>query len=167
MVSPPATADRVAESSVFVSCDSCLSGIKLTSISRKPDVDLGRRLRPDRFFSEPEPLASRVDELLATNEVAVCRPVVTELRRGLKSVAARNKVLPRLSSCHWLDQPDDLWVEAGGLGFAIARRGVTVKTLDLLIAAYAVAHGAPILTLDADFEAIRKAGVHLTIAPWG
>ena len=116
------------------------------------------------FFRNHDPLASRVDGLLATNDVALCGPVLTELRRGLKSAAERNRVIPLLAGCHHLEQPTELWLEAGELGFAVARKGATVKTIDLLIATYALAHGVPILTLDSDFETIRKAGAHLTLA---
>lgn len=36
--------------------------------------------------------------------------------------------------------------------------------MDLLIATHALAHGIPILTLDADFAAIQRAGVRLVVA---
>ena len=40
---------------------------------------------------------------------------------------------------------------------------MTVKTLDLLIAAHALAHGAAILTRDAGFAAIERARVGLVL----
>lgn len=116
------------------------------------------------FFRGREPVAGRVDALLATNDVALCGPVVAELRRGLRSAAERRRVLPLLNGCHLLDAPSDLWTAAGDLGFSLARKGVTAKTMELLIATYGVAHGVPILTTDADFEAIRRAGVGLQLA---
>jgi predicted nucleic acid-binding protein len=48
-------------------------------------------------------------------------------------------------------------------GFALARRGASVKTVDLLIAAHAIAHGVAVLTGDRDFERIRRAGVGLLL----
>jgi len=105
-----------------------------------------------------------VDELLALDEAAICGPILTELRRGLRSPAERRTLLPLLDGCHLLPQPDALWLDAGDLGFALARRGVTVKTLDLLIAAYALAHDVTLLTLDQDFRSMRKAGVPLALA---
>jgi predicted nucleic acid-binding protein len=73
-------------------------------------------------------------------------------------------VLPLLGGCHELEQPSDLWIDAGDLGFTLARRGVTVKTLGLLIATYSLAHGVPLLTLDRDFRSMRDAGIPLTLA---
>jgi predicted nucleic acid-binding protein len=44
-----------------------------------------------------------------------------------------------------------------------SRKGLTVKSLDLLIAAYALIHAVPILTVDRDFQLIARsgAGLHL------
>jgi predicted nucleic acid-binding protein len=113
------------------------------------------------FFRGSGPLANRVDDLLVSDEVALCGPVVTELRRGLRSAAERRKVIPLLEGCHALSQPHRLWEEAGELGYWLARKGVAVKTLDLLIATYALGHGVALLAADSDFEAMRRAGIPL------
>jgi predicted nucleic acid-binding protein len=115
------------------------------------------------FFRGIQPLADRVDELLASNEAALCGPVVAELRRGLRSPSERRKVIPLLDGCHELDQPVRLWEEAGDLGYALARKGVTVKTLDLLIATYALSHGIAVLEVDADFAAMQRTGIPLLL----
>jgi len=116
------------------------------------------------FFRGTGALADRLDELLASNEVALCGPVVAELRRGLRSPAERRKVIPLLGGCHELEQPPRLWEEAGELGYLLARKGVTAKTVDLLIATYALSHGIPLLAGDADFDAMRAAGIPLGTA---
>jgi len=93
----------------------------------------------------------------------LCGPVITELRRGLRSAAERAKVLPLLDGCPLLDQPFRLWQEAGEIGYLVARRGKSVKSLDLLIATYALAHSVPILAVDADFATMKRAGLHLLL----
>jgi predicted nucleic acid-binding protein len=115
------------------------------------------------FFRNRGPLADLVDAALASNEVALCGPVETELRRGLRNEKERKLVLSALGGCHQLPQPDELWVEAGELGFMLRRRGVTPKTLDLLIAVHALGHSTRLLTEDRDFAAMRKAGVPLLL----
>jgi predicted nucleic acid-binding protein len=115
------------------------------------------------FFRGREPIANTVDDLLANNEVALCGPVLTELRRGLRT-SERRRVLPLLAACHLLSQPPALWEEAGELGFVLARRGATVKSMDLLIAVYALSHSIALLTNDGDFAVLQKAGVRLTLA---
>jgi len=104
-----------------------------------------------------------VDDLLAEDEVALCGPVVTELRRGIRSAGERRRVIALLQGCHFLSQPDALWEEAGDLGVLLGRRGATVKSLDLLIAVHALAHSTPVLTADRDFDLIRRAGVGLQL----
>jgi predicted nucleic acid-binding protein len=115
------------------------------------------------FFRNQRPTAEAVDTALESGEAALCGPVVTELRRGLR-LAERSKVLGLLEACVALEQPDDLWVAAGDLGSHLARRGITVKTLDLLIATYALAARVPLLTTDTDFRTIASAGVGLMLA---
>ena len=84
------------------------------------------------FFRGRDPIASAVDETLVNNEAALCGPVEAELRRGLLNERERGKVLGLLEACHVLGQPPELWTEAGDLGFALRRRGVAPKTIDLL-----------------------------------
>lgn len=117
------------------------------------------------FFRGQNPFANLVDEALATGEAALCGPIEAELRRGLLDARERRKVLPLLDGCHWLSSPDNLWVEAGELGYALRRRGVSPGTLDLLIAIHAVAHSVPLLARDRDFRHMKKAGIPLTVLP--
>jgi predicted nucleic acid-binding protein len=115
------------------------------------------------FFGGSGVYADSVDELLETNEVALCGPVLTELRRGLRSDSECRKVLPLLDGCTLLEQPSDLWREAGELGAYLGRRGANVKSLDLLIAVYVLAYSLPLLTKDSDFALMQKAGVQLLL----
>lgn len=115
------------------------------------------------FFRDAAPAARLVDGSLAANEAAICGPVAAELRRGLRSERERRTVISLLDGCHQLAQPEELWVEAGDLGYWLRRRGVTPKTLDLLIATYALSHSASLLTVDKDFSAMHKAGLPLQL----
>lgn len=108
-------------------------------------------------------MAEAVDRLLDINEVALCGPVIVEIRRGIRSRAERARVLPLLGGCHLLEQPARLWEEAGELGWFLGRRGATVKSLDLLIASYALTHGVPVPTRDGDFELMKRTGVRLLL----
>ena len=113
------------------------------------------------FFRDRGPVAATVDRALEDDEAALCGPVFTELRGGFASAAERSRTIPLLLACHQLPQPTSLWEDAGDLGFALARKGLTVKSLDLLIAAYALTHAVPILTVDRDFQLIARSGVGL------
>jgi hypothetical protein len=115
------------------------------------------------FFRDRAPIADEVDRRLNDDQVALCGPVVAELRRGLRSRRERERVLPHLLGCHLLEQPPALWEEAGDLGAKLRGVGVTVKTMDLLIATYALVHDVPILTTDTDFPLMHRAGVPLVL----
>lgn len=119
------------------------------------------------FFRGAGRAAAQVEIALAEDEVAWCGPIATELRRGFVSAKERAKVLPLLQACHWLAQPDALWEEAGDLGYLLRRKGLTTKTFDLLIAAYALSHRTALLTVDADFVAMKKKGVPLELVALG
>jgi len=95
--------------------------------------------------------------------VALCGPVITELRRGLRSPSERGRVIPLLSGCHLLSEPPALWDEAGDLGYFLGRRGVTASTVDLLVAAYALSHSVALLSRDADFQRMKRAGAELLL----
>ncbi len=115
------------------------------------------------FFRGRGAVAGAVDDALRTNEASLCGPIEAELRRGLRDARERQRVLPLLEGCHMLDQPAALWMEAGDLAFALRRHGVTPKTLDWLIASYALSHGVALLTTDKDFAAMARAGVPLVL----
>ncbi len=114
-------------------------------------------------FFKGKKIASEVDRLLDDNLAALCGPILTELLRGIRTEKDRGAVIPLLQGCRFLEQPQLLWEEAGTLGFHLRAKGIVVKTMDLLITTYAVAHRTPILTLDSDFSKIRKAGIPIEL----
>lgn len=117
------------------------------------------------FFRGTRSLATdAVDRALQDGTAALGGPVLTELRRGVRSKVERAKLILHLKGCLVLPQPENLWEEAGDLGFILARRGISVGTLDLLIATFALAHEVPLLTTDTDFVRIREAGIPLLLA---
>jgi predicted nucleic acid-binding protein len=116
------------------------------------------------FFRNRAPLSDAVDDAIHANEAAVCGPILTELGRGFRTAGERRRVLPLISACHRLTDPPRLWEEAGELGFFLARKGVTAKSMDLLIATYALSHGVPVLAADKDYADMRAAGTRLLIA---
>jgi len=115
------------------------------------------------FFSNDGAIAEHVDHLLESGDAAICGPIETELRRGIRSRKDRVKVLSLLEGCHHLHQPEALWSEAGELGYVLGKRGINVRTLDLLIAVFALSHQTFLLTRDKDFTLIRRAGIPLQV----
>ena len=112
-------------------------------------------------FFRDGPLAEAVELSLDAADSALCGPVYTEVLRGLRRPKENAKVRALLAGCHWLEQPDELWRDAGDLGQSLKAKGANVKTLDLLIATYALAHHVPLLSADADFRLMKKHGLDL------
>ncbi len=119
------------------------------------------------FFRGKAGQSARVHFCLEDNSAALCGPVITELRRGFQSAREKATVLLLFDGCHFLEQPDDLWVAAGDLGAQLRGKGHTVKTLDLLIAVHALTHQVPILTSDSDFSVIARLQIGLHVLPMG
>ena len=95
------------------------------------------------------------------NTAAICGPVYLEILRGVQSPKDRHTLLELLEGCHQLDQPEGLWEDAGHCGFQMQRKGVTAKSMDLIIACYAMAHDVPLFSLDGNFIQMRDAGLAL------
>lgn len=117
------------------------------------------------FFRGKDPISDMVEVSLKNNTAAICGPIFTELVRGFRSQKEKNQILPLFTGCHFLDQPDSLWEDAGQCGYQLKRKGANVKSMDLLIACYALAHGVPILTSDKDFFLMKKSGMSITPLP--
>lgn len=72
-------------------------------------------------------------------------------------------MIPLLDGCHHLPDPTALWDEAGELGYFLSRRGITAKTIDLLVATYALSHSVALLADDRDFSMMKRAGAELLL----
>jgi predicted nucleic acid-binding protein len=89
-------------------------------------------------------------------QACLAEPVVFEVLRSATDAEVRQltshfRTLPLLAS------PPDLWSRGVELGRACRRIGLTAGSIDLLIAAVAIYHGAELLTFDNDFQRIASA----------
>lgn len=101
----------------------------------------------------PRHLKEFIAPYILDPEACLAEPIVFEILRHANEKETRQlrehfQTLPMLST------PDDLWSEATVLGQRCRRGGMTVGSLDLLIATVALHHGADLVTFDSDFEQI-------------
>jgi predicted nucleic acid-binding protein len=83
----------------------------------------------------------------------LAEPIVFEILRY--ATAAEAKLLAQqFQTLPILATPTMLWTQATALGQACRRKNFNTGSLDLLIAAVAVHHGALVLTFDDDFQKI-------------
>jgi predicted nucleic acid-binding protein len=86
-------------------------------------------------------------------DACLAEPVAFEILRHATAAEAK-QLTQQFQTLPTLATPPSLWTDATGLGQACRRKNLTVGSLDLLVAAVALHHGAEVVTFDADFQAI-------------
>jgi len=109
-------------------------------------IDLTRARSPGALRSF---VAPRVND----PEACLAEPIVFELLRSATD-AETEQLTRHFENMPVLATPADLWSRGVELGRACRRAGLTASSLDLLIAAIALYHGAELITFDAAFQKI-------------
>jgi predicted nucleic acid-binding protein len=104
------------------------------------------------------PAATVARRLLREGGAGIAGPVATELLRGARGRREVQAVERLLALVRWYPVTDETWRAAGRLGGDLARRGVTVGTVDLVLSAAALAAGVPLLSRDRHFERVAAHG---------
>ena len=94
-------------------------------------------------------------------------PIAFEVLRHATPPEAR-QLTRQFQTLPLLAVPADLWSAAAMLGQQCRQRGLTIGSLDLLIATIALHHNATLITFDDDFQqvsAISKLKVKLLVRP--
>ena len=86
---------------------------------------------------------------------AVTSPIIIlELLQGSRSVEERDSLRIKLESLDVLPITPAVWEKGYELGFSLRRKGLTIPTVDLIIAALALEHRTVLLHHDDHFEMI-------------
>ncbi|MBI5418310.1 PIN domain-containing protein [Candidatus Poribacteria bacterium] len=116
----------------------------------------------DFFRNKDNVLVEKIAMLLKSNKTVYTGIIALELINGAKS----NKELEILdnlfSTMDKINTNEKTFFNAGKLGFAIARKGYTINTVDLLIAQIAIENNLSIMTNDEHFNIISKCS-HLSL----
>ena len=111
------------------------------------------------FALRPRPhpvVLARVDDLLRVGNGATVPPVRVELLGGARTAQERDRLGLRLDALLTIPFVDADWETATDWSFDLRRQGVTVPTLDLLIAAPVARVGALLLHADAHFDMLAS-----------
>jgi predicted nucleic acid-binding protein len=87
-------------------------------------------------------------------EFATCGMVVLEVCRGFREPALLQRFRERFGVMIFIPANNAIWERATHLAWSFDRRGQTLPSQDLLIAACALHAGATVLTADAHFRVI-------------
>ena len=96
--------------------------------------------------------------LILTGQALLPSPVATELLCGSRPGKDRAAVETLLQTCPAAVPEADDYRAAGLVGASLRRRGITVGTVDLILAAVALRLPVPVWSLDAHFQAIARHG---------
>jgi predicted nucleic acid-binding protein len=109
-------------------------------------------LRPNA----PEAAKAIVDQLIATNRAATTDVIFLELLAGSRTERECEELQQDLEALIYLPISHELWVKAARFSFTLRRQGLTVPTLDVLIAAVAIENGVGVLHADRHFDLIGQ-----------
>jgi len=109
-------------------------------------------LRPNA----PEKAKTLVDELLAADRAATTDVIFLELLAGSKTEGEFQELRQDLEAVIYFPITPELWINAARLYFALRKKGITVPTMDVLIATTALENGAGVVHADKHFEMISS-----------
>jgi predicted nucleic acid-binding protein len=109
----------------------------------------------------PPGLEAALDEALETNRAVIVPFVALELLQGCKSQNEFRLLKQQLGSLVFDDLEDSDWQASYLLGFSLRRKGITVPTLDLLLAHRAIEKRYRLLHHDRHFRLIEKHAANL------
>jgi predicted nucleic acid-binding protein len=100
----------------------------------------------------------KVRDILEKDDAATCGIVVVEILRGAKDDRLFETLKETLLSLPQIQMNDEVIEKAAQWGYTLDRKGKTVSTTDLFIAA-AASDKAVVLHVDSDFEIIASLGL--------
>jgi len=98
----------------------------------------------------------RIIALLEQDLAAVASPILFELLQGSRSGEQFRQVHQHLSGLHPFPMTESDWLKAAQWASCLRLRGITVKTMDFLIAYKAMRHKLTLLHADADFDRLAR-----------
>jgi len=100
----------------------------------------------------------KVRDILEKDDAATCGIVVVEILRGAKDDRLFETLKETLLSLPQIQMNNEVIEKAAQWGYTLDRKGKTVSTTDLFIAA-AASDKAVVLHIDSDFEIIASLGL--------
>jgi predicted nucleic acid-binding protein len=108
--------------------------------------------------SAPQPEVSVLSRALETGELVFATGVILqELLQGFSGPKARDEIVRRFAALPFLVPERDDHIRAVEIHNTCRRRGITIGTIDALLAALCIRHDLTMLSADSDFVRIAEA----------
>jgi predicted nucleic acid-binding protein len=101
-------------------------------------------------------IKSRIDSLLGEDVVITTGIIKLEILAGAKTEKEYRRLKSRFDALDHVETDDDIWRNACDHGFRLRRKGLTIPSTDLLIAACALHAEAVLLHADVHFDLMAK-----------
>jgi predicted nucleic acid-binding protein len=109
------------------------------------------------FFRHADSAVSaQLKQLLKSGAPLYTGIIATELYRGAKSKRETDALDELLTSIECIETREDYFLMAGQLGHVLSKHGITVGTVDLLIAQISIANNLLLFSLDKHFAAVAR-----------
>lgn len=117
------------------------------------------------YFNRPgSDISAEIRDLVNEDRAALTGVILAELSQGARNERELSELRLALEAAIWIPTTRDVYDRAGGLGFELRRRGITVPVTDCIIAAASETVGGRILTSDRHFESLADVAT-LTLLP--
>ncbi|OIP63074.1 MAG: hypothetical protein AUK29_07220 [Nitrospirae bacterium CG2_30_53_67] len=103
-----------------------------------------------------EQIKQMVKEFISSDLVAINGIIVVEVLSGISRQEEMKKVESGFKGFHFLALLQDDFFKASSLGSTLRRKGFTIPSTDLIIAASALKHGHTLYHLDNHFDLIAE-----------
>ena len=103
-------------------------------------------------------LIQNVQKLILRNEACICPPILQEILQGVSEIKTFEKLSDQLLSLHFLEADSKMMaIDAAKLYFRLRKQGVTIrKSMDCLIASYALTFDVSFYHADRDFDNVSR-----------
>ena len=98
---------------------------------------------------------------IPAGNVSTCSLIILELLQGCRTEEERDSLKIKMESLDVFSFTASTWEQAYELGFTLRRKGLTIPTTDLIIAALALENKCVLLHQDQHFEKIASCFSHL------
>lgn len=103
-----------------------------------------------------EKLKQKIVDSLNSASVVTTSIIVLELLQGCRDKKEYELMKSRLESLDLLSENETVWDIANMAGFSLRKSGITVPTIDIIIASIVKAYGCTLLHHDKHFRLISK-----------
>lgn len=104
----------------------------------------------------PATIKELVGDLLEKDLVATCGLITVEILQGTKNKREYNEISEEMNSLHYMETNKEAWNTGAQLAYNLKRKGITIPTVDLCIAALAIYHDLTLFHADHHFEMVAK-----------